>query len=68
MRIPKFIRRLKRQQRDAELTMRDRPRRRKLRPLLPALDEQDAPEWDGGAGVEALREIREIYDAPPSSR
>jgi hypothetical protein len=59
MRLPKFIRRLKQQRRDAEAITRGRRREAKLGPIRAEIE--DAPDWDDGTPADVMEEIRELY-------
>lgn len=61
MRLPKFIRRLKRQQSEAEKLRTHHQREAKLAPIRGELE--DAPDWPDGSGARAMREIRDLYPA-----
>jgi hypothetical protein len=62
MRLPRFKRRILRQQSEAEKLGDWRQRESKIGPLRPEIEE--APEWDDGTGPAALEEIRDLHGPP----
>jgi hypothetical protein len=59
MRLPKFNRRIRKQRREAEAIMRDRPRRRKLGPIYG--EPEEPPPWHDETGAVKIAEIRDLH-------